>query len=369
MPINTDPSLPPKSICDLSSPKALKEKLQPLIGTPFSLTRKPRTDGNRFLHLIEDTLMANDPPEAATKGSYNIVPPKKKGVPKFLREYVDTYLITTGDNYNLQVWNRNPDTDMIQVEYPESGEKLVSGDVRFVLGKINVKKQLIESLFIASPHQIVERFGAFGVPTSKQQLIISETAKQLIWTSPNNLAFFADDPSIANRLQWDARSATDFRIFPTARDKIMPISQIRSAIQSLIGKRIISNSTRTRSLELERAVVKLLGYQVPDGMYSEYPDVPNQLLEVKIQDSSTVDLGKYSPQDNQTIHSNYTTESVRYLIAITQPVTDIIESIFLGPGSTLGNYFSFVPDKSVKYQRGIKMTNFQSGAGKVVLWV
>ena len=51
-------------------------------------------------------------------------------MPRILLEYVDTYIVTTGDTYNLQVWNRNPASDSIQVEY-NSGETLSSRDVRF----------------------------------------------------------------------------------------------------------------------------------------------------------------------------------------------------------------------------------------------
>ena len=42
--------------------------------------------------------------------------PKQKGVPSFLREYIDTYIITTGNSYNLQVWNRNPNSASVQVD-------------------------------------------------------------------------------------------------------------------------------------------------------------------------------------------------------------------------------------------------------------
>jgi hypothetical protein len=50
-----------------------------------------------------------------------------------------------------------------------------------------------------------------------------------------------------------------------------------------------------------------------------YPDIPNQALEVKVQDSATVDLGKYTPEYEETITSylQVTTKDMRYLIALT----------------------------------------------------
>ena len=72
------------------------------------MTGKPRTDGSNFRKIITNYLLAGYMPEAADE--YKIVPPKQKGVPAFLREYIDTYIVTTGNSYNLQVWNRNPNS-------------------------------------------------------------------------------------------------------------------------------------------------------------------------------------------------------------------------------------------------------------------
>ncbi|MGC3850563.1 hypothetical protein [Limosilactobacillus reuteri] len=374
MTLYNDAKIPPKNISDLTSPENLMTKLQPLIGQHFPLTHAARTDGNKFLHLIINTLMKDNPPEPADERNFNILPPKRKGVPKFLREYVDTYLITSGKNYNLQVWNRNPDTDMPQVEYTNNKKFLKSKDVRFIFGKINLDTDTIESIFIASPHKITEMFGMFGVPTAKYQLIISETAKRLLNQNSTHIVCFDDASSLTPFIEEDSKSNCDFRVFPTNKDKIMPISQIRRLVQPLVGTSISGDSTRTRGLTLEQTVVEHLGYQLTKTMYPQYPDIPNQLLEVKVQDAPTVDLGKYSPQNVQVpaelmgVNEEITTANMRYLIAITDPVTGIIQDIFLGPGSSLNNYFSFVPETSVKYQRGIKMTNFENYQGQVILW-
>lgn len=367
--------IPPKSILDLTSPQELMTKLHPLIGQHFPLTNHSRTDGNKFLHLIINTLMENIPPKPANKQDYNVIPPKRKGVPKFLREYIDTYIITSGTKYNLQVWNRNPDTDMPQVEYPNSGDLLRSKDVRLVFGKINMQTEVIESIFIASPHQIVEKFGKFGIPTVKYQLIIPESEKGLMHQNPTHITTVDDDASLTHLIEEKHTINKDFRIFPSIDDKVMPISKIKKLVKPLIGTSIRSNDpTRTRGLTLEQIVVQHLGYELQDTMYPQYPDIPNQLLEVKVQDSQTIDLGKYSPQKVQIPdglygkHNDITTANMRYLIALTDPSTGIIQDIFLGPGSSLKQYFAFVPETSVKYQRIIDMTNFENHQGEVTLW-
>lgn len=90
----------------------------------------------------------------------------------------------------------------------------------------------------------------------------------------------------------------------------------------------------------------------------DFPDIRNQLLEVKVQDSPTVDLGKFSPEKEEIItkDSNFTTFDVRYLIALTNPKTEVIEGIILSPGEKLGELFSYVSAESYKCQRSIPMS-------------
>ena len=100
----------------------------------------------------------------------------------------------------------------------------------------------------------------------------------------------------------------------------------------------------------------------------DFPDIRNQLLEVKVQDSPTVDLGKFSPEKEEIITkgSSYTTFDVRYLIALTNPKTEEIEGIILSPGEKLGELFSYVSAESYKCQRSIPMSFFDKYNGSSV---
>ena len=100
--------IPPVSPKQLTPPETLAEKFSELIGVPFMLTGKTRTDGSNIRKLIATTLEKHQLPTSAEVGQYEIVPPKGKGVPKITREYIDTYIVTSGASYNLQVWNRVP---------------------------------------------------------------------------------------------------------------------------------------------------------------------------------------------------------------------------------------------------------------------
>lgn len=83
---------PPKCKSVISTPEELVEALRPLIGQTIPMTGKSRTDGSNFRKIVTNHLLSNYMPEAADE--YEIVPPKQKGVPAFLREYIDTYIVT-----------------------------------------------------------------------------------------------------------------------------------------------------------------------------------------------------------------------------------------------------------------------------------
>lgn len=359
--------VPAKNKNALSDPEHLISRLQDLIGTTFNLTGKPRTDGSNLRKLITETLLSQHIPEESPNGTYSIIPPKAKGVPKFLREYIDTYIVTSGETYNLQVWNRNPNSDFIQVDYTND-TPLLASDVRFIFGKINTSTQILESIVILSPDYIVTKFGKFGKPTIKQQLIISNIARWKILNSTTKIIFEPDDNSIQNFLNTntDHIPSSSIKDMPTT---LLPLTYINEhVVKNLTGVKLDSRlSTKQRGQELEKIIATKLGYTLnDDSLIGGYPDIRNQMLEVKVQDSQTIDLGRYSPQFKETILNDFNTENMRYLIALTNPDTEMIEGVILCPGSSLGKYFSYVSDTSFKCQRGIPMDFFDSFNGNVV---
>jgi len=116
--------------------------LKSLLGASFRLTGKPRTDGSTLRKLVSNTLLTFGLSPEAEVGSFEFVPPKKKGVPKLIREMVDTYIVTTGDTYNLQVWNRYPNSHSILVKF-NNEEVIKCRDIRLIFVKIDTEKELI----------------------------------------------------------------------------------------------------------------------------------------------------------------------------------------------------------------------------------
>ena len=360
--------IPPASKQSLSSPQELTDKLKALLGRSFALTGKSRTDGSKLRKLVGETLSSGSQPVSGNAGSYDVVPPKRKGVPKILLEYVDTYIVTSGDSYNLQVWNRNPSSDSVQVQYA-NGETLKSSEVRFILARVKPGINKISAIAVLSPDYIVKKFGAFGKPTIKHQLMISTAARQKVLAQPGKVLFY--DDGIKNKKATPSNlSSQNIHAQPT-ESFLLPLSVIRDIVKNeIIGKKIDSGATKNRGQVLEAMIARSLGYKLrkEQKLAGGYPDICHQALEVKIQDSPTVDLGKYSPEYDEVISgcSGFTTKRVRYLIALTNPETNIVEGAILCPGNRLGQHFTYVAEKSYKCQRAIPMSFFDGLEGKCV---
>lgn len=367
--MNSEFKIPPKSPLLLTTPADLLARLSTLIGKNFHLTGKTRTDGSNIRKLIAATLEQYPLPDIALSNEYEIVPPKKKGIPKISREFIDTYIVTTGGSYNLQVWNRIPASNSLLVKY-ESGESLKCTDVRFVFVQIDTVKQVIASIVILTPEYIENRFGRFGKPTIKYQLNISRKVRESIYTSPDKILWFPDTHKLSYYITHDYRPPkTGIISEPEMYGGLYSIDLLRELVaKKLIGQRLDAAATKNRGQALERKVADLLGYELSADalLHGAFPDIKNQLLEVKVQDSPTVDLGRFSPEKEELLfpEMNVTTFDIRYLIALTDPNTDIIKGIILSPGEKLGEVFSYISGESYKCQRSIPMSFFAKYCGR-----
>ena len=224
-----------------------------------------------------------------------------------------------------------------------------------------------------TPEFIEATFGKFGIPTLKHQLMISDKKRKEI-ESLKPPILFESDTAIIKRLakcEKIIKQKASIKDNPELKN-LYKLEVIRDSFQSrIIGMSIPSLQTKNKGQLLEKEISDLLGYENKDVTLMEglYPDIRHQLLEVKIQDSPTVDLGKYTP----LIHEkgfcdleNVTTEDVRYLIALTDKKDLTVKAIVLMPGKNLGDNFSYVSDTSYKCQRSIPMSFFNSFKGKSV---
>lgn len=368
--MNKDFKNPPESIKMLTAPNDLAHYFSELIGKPFILTGKTRTDGSNVRKLIASVLEKYDLPPVAESSEYEIVPLKGKGVPKITREFIDTYMVTSGDTYNLQVWNRIPASPSLLIKY-ESGESLKCNDVRFVFVKIDIVKNAIASIIILTSEYIEQKFGKFGKPTIKHQLLLSNKVRKTIYESGSKIMTLSDSKKLLQNVKNDYCVPESSMIEEPNTQNLFSIALLEKIVaQKLIGFKLDAAATKNRGQALERKVLELLGYKVQntDLLHGHFPDIRNQLLEVKVQDSPTVDLGKFSSEMEEMVveSSQLTTFDVRYLIALTNPKTEIIEGVILSSGERLGDLFSYVRRESYKCQRAIPMTFFDKYDGRSV---
>lgn len=362
--------IPPIRKSALSPPETLAKRLQSLIGQQFSLTGKSRTDGSNIRKLVARTLLQHILPDVAPEGTYEIVPPRNKGVPKILREFIDTYIITTGTTYNLQVWNRNPASDSVQVLYAD-GNRLSAKDVRFVFVQVDPLAEQISSIVILTPEYIEKTFGVFGKPTIKHQLIIPGQARSKILAQAHPV-FMGEDTAKIKQIAGTRYQKPDKAIHNIPEvGEIFSLALLHTLLSPvLLDSFIAPDATKNRGQTLELIVANTLVYSISadDVLAGGYPDIKNQLLEIKIQDSPTVDLGLYSPQFEEELPDipEATTRDIRYLIALMNPKTSLVEGLILCSGADLGENFTYVADKSFKSQRSIPMSFFNRFNGQSV---
>ncbi len=361
--------IPPANKSALSKPAQLATRLRILIGRDFSLTGQPRTYGSNLRKLVAETLEHYPLPEPASAQDFEIVPPRRKGVPKILREFIDTYIVTTGDVYNLQVWNRYPASDSVQVQYLDGGH-LSAKDVRFVLVRIDPVTETIRCIVVLTSDYIEARFGRFGKPTIKQQLIVSGRQRDHILSRRSPILMGVDTTRIDPLVTDSFASQYGYIHDLPGQGTLLSLRLIaKLTTRHLLRSRIPPDATKNRGQMLERLVAKILGYDVDSGFLSGgYPDIRNQLLEVKIQDTGTVDLGRYSPQFEEPVPEipEFTTRDVRYLIALTNPTRHTIDGLIFLAGDELGKHFTYVADDSYKCQRAISMDFFDAYNGQSV---
>lgn len=202
-------------------------------------------------------------------------------------------------------------------------------------------------------------------------MLISGKVRKDIYESEDKILSFPDSKKLSYQIRHDYEPPKSGMVEEPDINHLFSIGLLKKVVaEKLIGFKLYAAATKNRGQALEKKVLELLSYEVNENdlLYGAFPDIRNQLLEVKVQDSPTVDLGKFSPEKEEIVieDSDLTTFDVRYLIALTNPKTEIIEGIILSPGEKLGELFSYVSAESYKCQRAIPMSFFEKYYGKSV---
>ncbi len=195
----------------------------------------------------------------------------KRTKPRFLGQLFDVYVQKSN---NLQIWNESLSATRRYVLIQVSGDDVIT-DVRVVTGE--------DLAFFDRTGTLTQKYQArFIKGDSALELVTSkDTANLKPLLSSNAMLKLSDKSPIA---------------YPE-KTEILPISEVFKRLSSLVGNVFADagiDQERNRGAELHRLVCKSLGFidYADDG---RFPDVRQQLLEVKLQTAPTIDLGLVLP--------------------------------------------------------------------------
>ncbi len=186
--------------------------------------------------------------------------------PRFPGQNFDTYIQKAN---NLQIWNDD-----------------VCASRRYVLIRVDANQVVTKVRVVTG--EVLQRLDRTGKLTHKYQ------ARSRLPVEGSECVSKADTANVIYRLL----GAGDPRL-----PGILPIRDVYSALSKLIGRKVPDpglDQERNRGGGLHDAACRALG--IPswrdDG---QFPDITEQLLEVKLQTASTVDLGLVCPNSTEQL--------------------------------------------------------------------
>lgn len=219
-----------------------------------------------------------------------------KTQPRFYGQNFDIYVQKSN---NLQIWNEDIDINR-----------------RYVLIKIT-ENDIIAKVVVISGSDL-QKLNTTGTLTQKFQASIGEckSISELFCNDTDNIKKVCPNSN--------ACCSGNPCSIPTP-ENLLPINAIFENLKNLIGKEfeyIGEDQERNRGAALHKMICQSLGYEnyQDDG---QFPDIPNQLIEIKLQTSPTIDLGLILPTSEslvKNISKNFEIRhcDIRYVIFVAQ---------------------------------------------------
>ena len=243
----------------------------------------------------------------------------KKTRPRFIGQNFDVY---TQKSNNVQIWNEEVDANRRYV-FLQVNQEDVIGSVRVITGEELVKYDKTGTLtkkFQAKMRSFGRNFCSQRDTSNVENWIIDYGMGVLFDINPNQ--------------------------FPK-REQLLRITEIYKRLLPMVGQSvdyIDALQERNRGAELHTMICTNLGYSIyeDDG---KYPDIANQLLEIKLQTSPTIDLGLHSPEDGQHIvsigNTSFYSQDIRYAIFDGQVQMNrvLLKNLYLVTGAEFSKYF------------------------------
>lgn len=256
----------------------------------------------------------------------------KKTQPRFPGQDFDTYVQKSN---NLQIWNEK-----------------ITASRRYVIIKVNEKSVVVAVRVITG--ELLARMDSTGVLTRKYQAKSKKPVERSELVTPY------DSYGLLERIHNYAKGNAGERFA-----HFLPISALYEKLLSLIGTSLVNpglDQERNRGGALHAAVCRILGVSVISDNGS-CPDIVEQLLEIKLQTSPTIDLGLTSPNDDGFFGNMPGIRhcEVRYAVFYGTCEGDIvhIRQLVLCSGNDFFNYFQRFEGKVVNAKLQIPLpSNF-----------
>lgn len=242
----------------------------------------------------------------------------KKTKPMFPIMNFDVYIQQSN---NLQIWNEQipPNRRYIIIKVGQNGD--------------------FETLKILNGENLIQ-YDSTGTLTTKLQAILDKSNGQDILQNDDDTDALKPHIMLKESKVFTASPADE----PTSGN-ILPINLVFKILKSLKGKRFKDVlSDRQRGDMVHELCCQALGYKnyKDDG---QFPDIKNQLLEIKFQTSPTIDIGKENPIDieiKQSIKTmSISNQDIRYCIifALVDNGEVVIKNIYMTSGKYFFNIF------------------------------
>jgi hypothetical protein len=201
--------------------------------------------------------------------------------PRFPGQNFDTYVQKSN---NLQIWNEQ-----------------VSASRRYVLIRVD-DNQIVTRVRVVTG-QVIAAYDKTGTLTHKYQ------ARSRKSVAGSCLVSKSDTPNAMEKLR------TKAAIFAPG---VLPIRALYGKLVSLAGTTLVNpgiDQERNRGWALHEIVCRELG-KCAWSDSGQFPDVPDQLLEIKLQTAPTIDLGLVCPDSTEAIADSPAFQhcDVRYLL-------------------------------------------------------
>lgn len=200
----------------------------------------------------------------------------KRTKPRFPGQCFDTYIQKSN---NLQIWNEE-----------------ISMDRRYVLIRVT-DDNIISQVKVVTGNTLAP-FDKTGALTSKYQacIVLGKFTTELVTKKDTTTL-----QSFVNS-SYTVQSNTS-PTNPPRDGELIPIGTLYEKLRTLVGYSFPddgSDQERNRGANLHRLICSELGYSSFHDK-GQFPDIPHQLLEVKLQTSPTIDLGLVCPNSPQKL--------------------------------------------------------------------